>query len=175
VQASRKSKEAPLSYLAAIPTQAEMAQSPSRDGFVAPLVARTLLIAVIGLAFAGGMLATDGAHTARLIAGEGGAWANLLRAMAGIKVLAAGVASAAILWRLSAPISATRWGAYALATAAAWAGPGLIWGLAHILLGAVLLHAGLIATAVLVWRDPAIRTRLSEIVARRRVDYGGAK
>jgi len=46
--------------------------------------------------------------------------------------------------------------------------PGLIWGLAHILLGAVLLHGGLIAMAVLIWRDPTTRARLSEIVARRR-------
>ncbi len=157
-----------MTYLAVIRPHARPARSPSREGFVAYFVARTLLMAVIVLAFGGGMLATDSAHTARLIAGEGGDWANLLRAMAAIKMLAAGAASAAVLWRLGAPITATRWGAYALATAAAWVGPGLIWGLAHILLGAVLLHAGLIATGVLVWRDPAIRTRLSEIVARRR-------
>jgi len=135
---------------------------------VAPFVARTLLLAVILLAFAGGLLATDRAATARLIANEGGDWANLLRAMAAIKMLIAGAASAAVLWRLGAPITAMRWAGYALATAAAWAGPGLIWGLAHILLGAGLVHGGLIATAVLVWRDPAIHLRLSEIVTRRR-------
>ncbi len=157
-----------MSYLAVIRTQTLSARSPSRDGFVAPWVARALLMAVVALAFAGGLLATDSAHTARLIVGEGGDWANLLRAMAAIKMLAAGAASTAVLWRLGAPISATRWGAYALATAAAWVGPGLIWGLAHLLLGAALLHAGLIAMAVLVWRDPAIRTRLSETIARRR-------
>ena len=88
--------------------------------------------------------------------------------MAALKLLFAGAAAAAVLWRLGAPISATRWAGYALAAAAAWAGPGLIWGLAHIALGALLLHGGLIATAVLVWRDPATRARLSEIVARRR-------
>jgi hypothetical protein len=38
-----------------------------------PTVARTLLIAVIALAFAGGLLATDSAQTARLIASDGGA------------------------------------------------------------------------------------------------------
>jgi len=156
-----------LSYLAVVPTQTEMARSPSRAGFAAPFVARALLMAVIGLAFAGGMLATDSAKTARLIAGEGGDWANLLRAMAGLKMLIAGAASAAVLWRLGAPISATRWSAYALAAAAAWAGPGLIWGLAHIPLGAVLLHGGLIALAMLIWRDPATGARLSEIIARR--------
>ncbi len=167
VQASPRSKEASLSYLAVILTPTEMARPSSRDGFVAPFVARALFMAVIGLAFAGGLLATDSAHTARLIAGEGGDWAHLLRAMAAIKMLFAGAVSAAVLWRLGAPISATRWGGYALATAAAWAGPGLIWGLVHILLGAVFLHAGLIAMAVLIWRDPATRARLSETIARR--------
>jgi hypothetical protein len=158
-----------LSDLAVIRTQTRSARSPSHDGFAAPFVAKTLLVAVIVLAFAGGMLATDSAKTARLIAGAGGDWANLLRAMAALKMLFAVATSAVVLWRLGAPISATRWSGYALATAAAWAGPGLIWGLAHILLGAVLLHVGLIATAVLVWLDPAIRARLSEMVARRAV------
>ncbi len=157
-----------MSYIAVIRPQTESARSPSREVFVAPFIAKTLFVAVIVLAFAGGLLATDGAKTARLIAGAGGDWANLLRAMAAIKMLFAGAASAAVFWRLAAPISATRWGGYAVATAGAWAGPGLIWGLAHILLGAVLLHGGLIAMAVLIWRDPATRARLSEAIARRR-------
>jgi hypothetical protein len=168
VQASRAAKEASLSYFAVIPTQAGSVRSPTRHGFAAPFVARTLLMAVIVLAFAAGLLATDRANTARLIANAGRDWANLLRAMAALKMLFAGAASAAVLWRLGAPISATTWGGYALAAAGAWAGPGLIWGLAHILLGAVLLHGGLIAMAVLIWRDPAIHARLSEMVAGRR-------
>jgi hypothetical protein len=123
------------------------------------------LIAVIAIASAGGMLLTDGGATARAIASAGGDWANLLRAMAVLKLLFAGAATAALLWRLGAPISATRWGGYALAASAAWAGPGLIWGLAHILLGALLTHGGLIAMAVLFWRDPATPARLSEMIA----------
>jgi hypothetical protein len=130
-------------------------------------MAKTLLVAVVGLAFAGGMLATASTDTARLIAGAGGDWARLLRAMAALKMLFAGAASAAVLWRLGAPISVMRWSGYALAAAATWAGPGLIWGLAHIGLGAALLHGGLIATAILLWRDPATRARLSELVASR--------
>jgi len=126
------------------------------------------MVAIIALAFAGGLLATPSADTARLIASDGGAWANLLRAMAALKMLLAGAASAAVLWRLGAPISPPRWGGYALATAAAWAGPGLISSLAHIPLGALLLHGGLIAMALLLWRDPAMRARLSEMIARRR-------
>ena len=167
-RASRLSKEAPLSFPDVIRAPTPLARSASRDGFATPWVAKTLLLAVIVLACAGGMRATDSATTARLIAGAGAEWANLLRAMAALKLLFAAAASVAVLWRLGAPISATRWGGYALGVAAAWAGPGLIWGLAHILLGTLLLHGGLIATVVLVWRDPATRTRLAEIIARRR-------
>jgi hypothetical protein len=159
-----------LSYLAVIRTHTPSARAGSHHGFAAPVVAKTLFLAVVVAAFAGGLLATDRATTARLIASEGGDWANLLRAMAALKMLFAGAASAAVLWRLGAPISAMRWGGYALAAAAAWAGPGLIWGLAHIPVGAVLLHAGLIAMAVLIWRDPATRVCLSAVVARRRAD-----
>ena len=156
-----------MSFLAVIRAQTKAARSPSRDGFETPFVAKTLLLAVIALASAAGMLVTDSAATARVIASAGGDWANLLRAMAVLKLLLAGAATAAVLWRLGAPISATRWGGYVLAAAAAWAGPGLIWGLCHILLGTLLLHGGLIATAVLVWRDPATHARLYEIIARR--------
>ena len=157
-----------MSVIEVIRPQTQSAQSPSREGFETPFVTKTLLLAVIALASAGGMLVTDSATTARAIASAGADWANLLRAMAVLKLVFAGAAAAAVLWRLGAPISATRWGGYALAVAATWAGPGLIWGLAHILLGTLLLHAGLIATAVLVWRDPATRARLSDIIARRR-------
>ena len=162
------SEEAILSFLASVHAQSEPARSSSRDGFVKPVVAKTLLLVVIAMASTGGMYATDGATTARMISSAGVDWANLLRAMAVLKLVFAGAATAAVLWRLGAPISATRWGGYALAAAASWAGPGLIWGLAHIALGALLLHGGLIATAMLVWRDPATRARLSDIIARRR-------
>jgi hypothetical protein len=163
-----RSKEAPLSLVGVIRAQAQSAQSPARDGFETPFIAKTLLLAVTALAFAGGMLVTDSTTTAQVIAGAGRDWANLLRAMAVLKLLFAGAVTAAIIWRLGAPISATKWSGYAVAVAAIWAGPGLIWGLAHIVLGTLLLHGGLIAAAVLVWRDPATRARLSAIIASRR-------
>jgi hypothetical protein len=161
-------KEVSMSSIEVIGARTPSSRSAPRAGFASPFVARTLLLAVIALASAGGMLATDGAATARAIASAGGDWATLLRAMAALKLMFAAAATAAVLWRLGAPISATRWGAYALAAGAAWAGPGLIWGLAQIALGAFLLHVGLIAMALLVWRDPATQSRLSELVARRR-------
>ena len=157
-----------MSLIADIRAHTLSARSPSRDGFAAPVITRALLLAVIVAATAGGLLVTDRAATAQMIADAGLDWANLLRAMAVIKLLFAGAASAAVLWRLGAPVSGTVWSGYTIAAAAMWAGPGLIWGLAHITLGALLLHAGLIATAVLVWRDPATRARLSAIIARRR-------
>jgi hypothetical protein len=49
------------------------------------------------------------------------------------------------------------------------AGPGLIWGMAHIGLGAILLHGGLFATIILFWRDPAVGAQLARIVDRRRL------
>jgi hypothetical protein len=87
--------------------------------------------------------------------------------------MAAG-ATDAVLWRLGGAAPVPQWAAYALACGAMWAGPGLIWGLAHIGLGALLLHGGLAATVVLVWRDPAVAARLAELVARRRKALGVA-
>ena len=156
-----------MSDRAVIRAQTQSARSPLRVGFQTPFIARTLLLGVIALAAAGGMLVTDSAATAQAIAGAGGDWANLLRAMAVLKLLFASAATAAVLWRLGAPISAEKGTGYAVAAAATWAGSGLIWGLAHIGLGTLLLHGGLVATAVLVWRDPATSGRLSEILARR--------
>ncbi len=157
-----------MSFLLVTRAETPSARSRSRNAFATPIIARTLLVAVIALAFVGGLAATDSAATARLVARGGADWANLLRAMAALKLLFAGAASGAVLWRLGAPISLARFSGYALAAAAAWAGPGLIWGLAHILSGTVLLHGGLIAMAILIWRDPATRARLSETITRRR-------
>jgi len=159
-----------MSLIADIRVQTLSARSPSQAGFAAPVIARALLLAVIAAATAGGLLVTGGATTAQMIADAGADWVNLLRAMAVIKLLFAGAATAAVLWRLGAPVSGTLWSGYAVAASAMWAGPGLIWALAHIPLGALLLHAGLIATALLVWRDPATRARLTEIIARRRAE-----
>jgi hypothetical protein len=40
--------------------------------------------------------------------------------------------------------------------------------MAHVATGAALLHAGLFATIVLLWRDPAVGARLASLVAARR-------
>jgi hypothetical protein len=166
-----------LSFISVIRERTSSAPAVPQDRVKASFVARTLFLAVVLLAFVGGMLFTDSGVTVRVIAGAGGDWANLLRAMAGLKLLFACAAGAAVLCRLGAPISAMRWCGYALAAGAAFAGPGLIWGLAHIGLGALLLHGGLIASALLIWRDPAAHAMLSESVAirARRRDQGATK
>ena len=83
-----------MSSLEVIHAPTRSARSASRDGFETAFIARTLLLAVIAMAAAGGMLVTDSATTARLIAGAGGDWANLLRAMAALKLLFAAAATA---------------------------------------------------------------------------------
>jgi hypothetical protein len=93
---------------------------------------------------------------------------RLLRAMAALKALMAAGAAAAVLWRLGAAITLPWLAAYAMACGAMAAGPVVIWGMAHVGLGAVLLHGGLLATVLLLWRDPVVSARLSAIVATRR-------
>ena len=94
---------------------------------------------------------------------------RLLRAMAMLKLLFVAAASAAILWRLQRPIGAAGLGAYAVACAAMTAGPGLIWFLAHVGLAAILLHGGVAAALVLLWRDAAVGSLLQSMLARRRL------
>jgi hypothetical protein len=48
------------------------------------------------------------------------------------------------------------------------AGPVLIWDMAHVGIGAALLHGGLLAMVLLLWRDAAVGARLSAIIATRR-------
>ena len=60
------------------------------------------------------------------------------------------------------------WAAYAPACAGEAAGPSLIWQMAYVSAGALILHVGLLAAVILLWRDPAVGARLAMIVAARR-------
>jgi len=111
---------------------------------------------VAGFAVAGHPEAADPALT------------RLLRAMAGIKLLIAAGAAAALYWRLASPVGPWRLTGYVLSGAAMAAGPGLIWNMAHIAAGAALLHGGLAATILLLWRDPGMAARLEQAIATRR-------
>ncbi len=94
---------------------------------------------------------------------------RLMRFMAALKALLALLATGAVAWRLGAPAGAGRFAAYAAAIAAMAAGPGLIWGMAYIVAGSILLHGGLLATILLLWRDPGTAPWLASRVTARRV------
>jgi hypothetical protein len=113
-------------------------------------------------------LTTPAEEAARAAQAAGPELTRLLRAMAGLKLMFAAGLLAAAYWRLAVSASPWRLASYAAAGAAMAAGPVLIWEMAHIRLGALLLHGGLLAGGLLLWRDPAVGARLSTIVARRR-------
>ncbi len=144
----------------------QTARAPARPGSAARR--RTLLVGITLAAAAAGALATSAPAATHAITDAGADLTRLLRAMAAMKTLAAAALCWTVLWRLALPASASRLAAYALACAAMAAGPGLIWSMAHVKLGALFLHAGLLVTVVMLWRDPAMGTRLGAVIERRR-------
>ncbi len=93
---------------------------------------------------------------------------RLLRGMAAIKLLMAALVCAGVAWRLGDGAGLSWLLAYACACAAMAAGPGLIWDMAHLSAGAALLHGGLLAGVLLLWRDKATGQRLGPLVPARR-------
>ena len=134
-----------------------------------PATARTAMLLVALAAAVAGLLSTDAQSVTRATTLDPElTW--LLRAMALLKMTATAAATAGIVWRLGSPAAPGWLAGYALALAASWAGPGLIWDMAHLRLGALLLHGGLAGALVLLWRDPVVGARLGTIIeARRRV------
>jgi hypothetical protein len=141
---------------------------PSAALTLAPGPARALLVVAVVAGALGGAAATGPHAATAAIRAAGPELARLLRAMAALKVLMAAPLMAAVAWRLGSVVSPGRLVADAAACAAMAVGPGLIWSLAQVKLGALLLHGGLLATVVLLWRDPAVRERLSAAIAARR-------
>lgn len=133
-----------------------------------PFAVRAILILAIAIMLAVGFFATGAAATAEAVSDAGPDLTRLLRAMAAIKMLMAGGAAAAVLWRLGSAVSLPWFAAYVASGAVMAAGPGLIWGMAHVGMGALLLHGGLVVTIVLLWRDRAVTERLAALVAARR-------
>ena len=133
--------------------------SQTTHALALPRIARTLsmrhvLAAVLLLAAAAGYLATPAADAARAVAQAGPELTQLLRMMALLKLAFVAGAAAAVQWRLryfTPPLLAA---GYLASMAAMAAAPGLIWSMAHVVAGAVLLHGGLALVAVLFWRDP---------------------
>lgn len=134
----------------------------------ARILRRAGYCAVLAAAAVAGASLTPARETAHMVALAGWDWARLLRGMAALKALMAVAAAAAVFWRIGAPTGTARLAAYVAAGAIMMVGPGLIWGLWHIALGAALLHAGLLATLLLLWRDPHVGARLALLVEARR-------
>jgi alcohol dehydrogenase class IV len=135
---------------------------------VSPNAARGLLVLVLCTAATAGLLATGSQETSQALANAGAELANLLRAMTAIKAVMAAFAALAIVWRLGSPVRPLWLACYLAACAVMTAGVGLIWNLAHIGSGALMLHAGLLAAVVLFWRDPAVAKRIAALVEARR-------
>jgi len=140
------------------------------DGFgrTSPNVARALLVLAVCAAAVAGFMVTGAQARGHAMAATGVELANLLRAMAAIKAAMAAVVALAVFWRLGSPATPPWLAGYLGACAAMSVGIGLIWDLAHIVPGAFLLHAGLIAAIVLFWRDREVRMRIAALVAARR-------
>ena len=136
---------------------------------LSPAASRTLLLLIVCAAVAAGALTVDATARAAAVRAAGGDLTRLMRFMAAIKGVLALAALAGIVWRLGAPVSAARLLAYAAASAAMAAGPLLIWTMAHVGLGALLLHGGLLAAGLLLWHDPAVADRLAGMLPSRGV------
>ena len=128
-----------------------------------PLGARLALVGAVAGAGALGFL----------LGGESAAGSDLLvlmRFMAGVKAAMALGAVALVWWRMGAPMGRGMAAAYVVAAAVMAAGPGLIWDMQHVALGAVAVHGGLSALMVSGWLDRAAWSGLlGAAVARRRL------
>jgi len=154
--------------MSSIASPASSTTAPADTSTLSPAMARALLVLVTAVSVAAGLLATGTEASASAIALAGGELTHLLRAMALLKVVMAAGMAAAVLWRFGSPVRLVWWAAYAVTCAGMAAGPGLIWQMAYVRSGALLLHAGLFAALILLWRDPAVGARLSTMVAARR-------
>lgn len=154
----------------AIGTGLAVAAAPRRRtrAGVPPGVARPLAVALLLAALAAGFVVTDPGSAARAVVAAGPDLTRLLRGMAMLKLLMVAAAFAALVWRLGAPARRTWLAAYAIGIVSMGAGPGLIWDMDHVRLGALLLHGGLALTLLLLWRDPAVGQHLADAIERRR-------
>jgi hypothetical protein len=119
----------------------------SMSDYRAALIGTALLAAIAGFAFAGA--AAPGEPELAL----------LIRFMAVIKAAMALGAVALVAWRLTLPATPRLAFAGIAACALMAAGPGLIWGMQHVIAGAVLFHAGFALLLVLAWRDRGVLTQ----------------
>jgi hypothetical protein len=133
-----------------------------------------IIYGVAVIAAAGGFVSTSHAATAAAIHSAGAELTMLLRFMALVKSgFALGLVWLAA-WRLGFPAQPGITAAYAAACALMPAGAGLIWGLAHVVAGAVLFHAGLLLMIGVGWVDQEDFGTLMVQSFRRRIPSGAA-
>ena len=116
---------------------------------------RVVLYAAVGAAVAAGLVAAHDPASARAAEAAGAELTRLLRFMALTKAAFAVGALCLADWRLRRPVTPALSVAYAAMCALMVAGPGLIWSVAHVALGAVLFHAGLALLLALAWLNHA--------------------
>ncbi len=126
--------EAPYSHVSAVPWRAALAAA--------------VILATVA-AFAAGR----DAASAWAVQASGPELTQLLRFMAVVKLGMALGASGLAWWRLGNPLSAGLALSYLAACALMAAAPGLIWSMGHVVLGAVLFHAGFALLLLLGWAD----------------------
>ena len=119
-----------------------------------PFPLRVAVAATLIACAAASLFATPADQTAQAIASAGPELTTLLRAMAVLKLALVAGGAWLVDWRLRFPVSPLRGGLYLAGLAMMAAGPGLIWTMAHLVVGAALLHGGLVLLALVLWRDP---------------------
>lgn len=123
---------------------------------------RIALVIAVALAAVAGIVAGQDAASAHAVQVAGPDLTRLLRLMAAVKAAMALGATWLAWWRLGYPASLRVAAACIVACALMAAGPGLIWSMTHVALGAVLVHAGLLLMLILSWAD---RAGVKEMVA----------
>jgi hypothetical protein len=130
---------------------------------------RGVLLALAATAGVAGFAWTGDEAASRAAQSAGSELAHLLQMMAALKAVFAVGALWLADWRLRQPISPRAAAGYMAGVAMMSAAPGLIWCLAHVVLGAILMHAGLAVLIVLACNDsavPAVLRRAPRLQAR---------
>lgn len=139
-----------------------VAGTPFRADRTAPSLSyRAVLVAVVAAAAVAGFAVAGGDAAASALQAADVELTRLLRMMALLKLAIVAGAAWLVDWRLrQPPIGAPIAVAYLASLGLMAVGPGLIWHLTHLVLGAVLLHAGIALLIVLACKDEDLRFRL---------------
>jgi len=128
---------------------------------LSPMALRAMLFGGVLIAGALGYISTNGEAASRAAIGAGEELTRLLRMMTLLKVALGAGALALVSVRFRFPISRPLAFSYVAAGTVMAAGPGVMWNMAHIGLGALLLHGGLASLFALAWIDGGTTWRLS--------------